>query len=109
MDIVTALMKQAIQQNASMALNQEEYAQRYRALAERYQKAELRFKAIEDECTKRNSKRRSLSAFAAYLMESDEKITEFTPTLWNAMVEKVLVAANGTLRFIFRNGTEISV
>lgn len=109
MDIVTALMKQAIQQNASMALNQEEYAQRYRALAERYQKAELRFKAIEDECAKRTSKRRSLTAFASRLMESDEKITEFTPTLWNAMVEKVLVAANGTLRFIFRNGTEISV
>lgn len=39
MEIVTELMKQAIAQNASMAMDQEEYAVRYNALAERFQKA----------------------------------------------------------------------
>lgn len=78
-------------------------------LAERYQKAELRFKAIEDDYAKRTSKRQNLTAFATRLMESDEKITEFTPPLWNAMVEKVLIATNGTLCFNFRNSTETSV
>ena len=109
MEVVTELMKQAIAQNASMALDQEEYTSHYNALAERFQNASDRHKAIEEECARRTAKRKSLTAFVAQLMGSDEKVTEFTPTMWNAMVEKVAVDAEGTMKFTFKNGTEISV
>ena len=109
MEVVTELMKQAIAQNASMALDQEEYTSHYNALAERFQNASDRHKAIEEECARRTAKRKSLTAFVAQLMDSDEKVTEFTPTMWNAMVEKVAVDAEGTMKFTFKNGTEISV
>lgn len=108
MEVVTELMKQAIAQNASMALDQEDYAQRYNVLAQRYQKAADRHRAIEEECARRTSKRKSLNAFAAQLMGSAEKVTEFTPALWNAMVERVTVDAKGEMKFTFKNGTEIS-
>lgn len=107
MEIVTGLMKQVIAQNASMVLDQEEYAQRYNAMAERYQKAADRHRAIEEEYARRTTKRKSLMAFATRLMDSDEKVTEFTPELWNAMVEKVTVEAEGRMRVIFKDGTEI--
>lgn len=44
MEVVTELMKQAIAQNASMAREQEEYATRYNALAERCQNAADRYR-----------------------------------------------------------------
>lgn len=50
MEVVTVLMKQVIAQNASMAMDQEEYATRYNALAERYQNTADRYKVIEAEC-----------------------------------------------------------
>ena len=46
-----------------------------------------------------------LTSFAKQLMDSDEKVVEFTPTLWNAMVEKVTVDADGIMHFTIKNGT----
>ena len=105
MEIVTGLMKQAIAQNASMAMDQEEYAARYNALAERYQNAADRYKDIEAECASRTSQHKMLTSFAKQLMGSDEKVSEFTPTLWNTMVEKVTVDSNSILHFTLKNGT----
>ena len=105
MEVVTELMKQAIAQNASMAMDQEEYAARYNALAERYQSVVDRYKAIEAECVSCTSQRKMLTSFAKQMMDSNEKVAEFTPTLWNAMVEKVTVDADGVLHFTFKNGT----
>ena len=61
MEVVPEVMKQAIAQNASMAMDQEEYAARYNALAERYQNAADRYKAIEAECASRTSQRKKFS------------------------------------------------
>lgn len=88
-----------------MAMDQEEYAARYNALAERYQNAAYRYKAIETECASCNSQRKMLTSFTKQLMGSDEKVSEFTPTLWNTMVEKVAVDTDGILHFTFKNGT----
>lgn len=105
MEVVTELMKQAIAQNASMEMEQEEYTARYNALAERYQNAADRHKAVEAECASRTSQRKRLTTFVKQLMDSDEKVAEFTPTLWNTMVEKVTVNVDGVLHFTFKNGT----
>ena len=105
MEVVTELMKQAIAQNASMAMNQEEYAARYNALAERYQNAADRYKAVEAECVRRTSQRKKLIAFTNQLVDCEEKVAEFTPAMWNAMVEKVTVNTDGTMHFTFKNGT----
>lgn len=40
-------------------------------------------------------------------MDSNEKVAEFAPTLWNAMVEKVTVDADGIMHFTFKNGTAL--
>lgn len=109
MDVLAGRMKQAIAQNASMAMDQEEYAARYNALAERYQNAADRYKAIETECASRTSQRKMLTSFAKQMMDSNEKVVEFTPTLWNAMVEKVTVDADGIMHFTFKNGMVLCV
>ncbi len=106
-EIVKGLMKQAIAQNASAVLDQEEYERRYNALAERFNKAADRLKAIEEECAQRATKKKGLDAFSKRLIESNEKVTEFSASMWNALVEKVVVEETGEMRFTFKNGTTI--
>ena len=86
-------------------MDKEKYATRYDALAERYQNDADRYKAIEAECASRTSQRKMLTSFVKQLMGSDEKVVEFTPTLWNTMVEKVTVDADGIMHFTIKNGT----
>ena len=44
-------------------------------------------------------------AFTKQLADCDENVAEFTPAMWNAMVEKVTVNTDGTMHFTFKNGT----
>lgn len=37
-------------------------------------------------------------------MDRNEKVAEFTPALWNAMVEKAAVDADGIMHFTFKDG-----
>lgn len=75
MKVETELMNHAIVQNASMAVDQKEYAARYNALTERYQNTTDRYKAIEAKCASHTSQRKMLTSFAKQLIGSDEKVT----------------------------------
>ena len=74
-------------------------------LAERFKTAAERYKSIEAECARSTSQRKMLTSFVKQLMGSAEKVVEFMPTLWNTMVEKVTVDADGIMHFTFKNGT----
>jgi hypothetical protein len=109
MAVVDELIRQAISQNASMALNQADYQQRYDSLAKRYEDAATRVAAIDAECTVRKAKRHSIDVFLTSLMKSDEVVSEFSPTLWNAAVDHATVSDAGRITFTFRNQMEITI
>lgn len=109
MEVTAQLMRQAIAQNASMAMNQEEYVQRYQSLTERYTKAAERVKAIEAECAQRTRKHDAMNSFLNTLLRCKEPVKEFTPMLWNTLLEKAVVGEDGRMRFTFKSGTEITV
>lgn len=107
--VVDELIRQAISQNASMALNQADYQQRYNGLAKRYEDAATRVATIEAECTTRKAKRHSIDLFLNSLLKSDAVVSEFSPTLWNAAVDHATVSDSGRVTFTFRNQMEISI
>ncbi len=47
--------------------------------------------------------------FINTFMKVDSFIEEFDEELWLATVDKVIIDKKGTLKFIFRSGTEINV
>ena len=71
MAVVDESIRQAIAQNANMALNQNDYQQRYDNLANRYEVAATRVVAIEAECAARKAQRHSIDIFLRSLMKSD--------------------------------------
>ena len=45
--------------------------------------------------------------FLKALKSTQTPITDFTPQLWNALVEKATVNADGRMVFTFRNGMKM--
>ena len=45
--------------------------------------------------------------FLRSLKHAAAPISDFSPRLWNALVEKAIVNADGSMVFTFRNGVEI--
>ncbi len=109
MAVVDELIRQGISQNASMALNQEDYQQRYDSLAKRYEDAAMRVSAIEAECAARKARRHSIDLFLNSLLKSDEVVSRFSPALWNAAVDHATVSDAGRITFIFRNQMKITI
>ena len=66
-----------------------------------------RLKGIEAECDRRKIQRSALINFLKTLKSTQAPIADFTPQLWNALVEKATVNADGSMVFTFRNGMKM--
>lgn len=108
LDITHSLLEQAIQQNATQALNQQEYQLRFQGLAERFEKASERHTQIQNKIDQRSAKRNVLTMFFDQLRTGDI-LTEFDPEPWIVTVDKVIMRMNGECCFRFKNGSEITV
>ena len=76
-------------------------------MTERFAELERRLKDIEAECDRRKIQRSALIGFLKALKSTKAPIADFTPQLWNALVEKATVNTDGSMIFTFRNGVEI--
>lgn len=109
MVVVSELSRQNIEQNASMALDQDEFQQRDRSLSERFQRVSDQLHEVEAEYAKRTHKRRELEQFMKNLRSIEQLVNEFDEMLWISMVKKVVVATDGRMTFTFTNDMEITV
>lgn len=107
--VVDQMMRRAIMQNAGVALDQNEYNRQYASLAERFERISGRLKEVETENARRKNQRDCIRRFTTQLMKCESVITEFTPELWCAMVEKMTVLNKENICVTFRNGVEITV
>lgn len=98
-----------IKENASTPQNQEEYLKRYNGYLERLEETNASLKALKDEKLLRKARGEAFDDFINTFMKVDSFIEEFDEKLWLATVDKVIIDKKGTLKFIFRSGTEINV
>jgi len=106
--IVHSMLETAISRNATTAQNQAEYQAHFQALAERFEKAREHRQQLKDKRDQRKAQHDMLKRFFDKL-RSGAVITEFSPELWMATVDKVTMRVNGESCFRFKNGTEITV
>jgi len=92
-----------------VALNQEEYLKKYESLAQRHEKLKSRYEILQKNREHRLYQADTLSAFLFALKELDILNIKWTPTLWHTTVDKVIVNADGSVVFYFKNGSEVEV
>lgn len=108
MEVVAGLTKKCIDENSSTAQDQAEYAARYNAYVDRYERAKKRYDLLAAQKAEKQTKAKAIDRFIDTLLAREELLTEFDKRLWLTVVDHVTVHEDGRLVFRFYDGTEIT-
>lgn len=106
LEVVVGLTERCVGENARIALDQDEYAEKYNGLVERYEKAKAKFDEVTQDIADRESRKKLMEQFIRAIGEQ-EPITNFDERLWASLVDFVTVHSEKDIRVTFKDGTEI--
>ena len=106
-DVVVGLVENCVKENACRVLGQEEYNTRYNSLVERYNALDEKHKKLLSEKEKKAAKVETIKAYLQMLENTEEVLSEFDDKLWIMTVEHAIAKSDGTITFVFKDGTEI--
>lgn len=107
MTVTAELIQKCVDENAHIAVNQEEYKKRYEALVRRFEKAKSKIQEIDETINDREARRLQTELFIRELKKQDCLVTEFDAKLWFTLMDHITVYSSDDIRFTFKNGTEI--
>lgn len=107
MDSISVLIQKLIDENATVAMSQDEYNEKYDGYAERYNQAKERYDNLQQRKTTLSFEVDIIECFMFEIKALPGLPMEFSDSLWNAMIDKVTVHADGRAVFTFKNGREI--
>ena len=108
MEEVQLLVENLIHDNARRNQDQEEYERHYQELVSQFNAAKAQMESLLEEKQSKLDRIEILNAFIASLEDKETVIDEFSTDLWNLMIQDALVNEDGTIKFVFKNGTEIA-
>ena len=107
MEVVSGMIRDAINENARVALDQTEFQNRYESLVKRFDDAKAKHDAVCAEMNDKRIRRTTVESFLADLAKRDTLLTEFEPEAWHSLVDFVTVYEAEDIRVTFKNGKEI--
>lgn len=109
LEVISELVNKLVRNNASMLQDQAEYTRKYDELSNRYNtEKETLNKALFDREFKLGQTIK-LKTFKANIEEANELITVWSDDLWMLLVESGTVHRDGSVKFKFHNGTEVTI
>lgn len=106
-EVLIEMNRKHIAENATAAQNQKAYKNRQDELVTKCNDVSKRITELKAEKEARKKQHTVLSAFVDTMERQHGTLTEFSESLWLAVVEKATVYADGRLVFTLMNGTEI--
>ena len=106
---VIALNSAYIHSHNAAGENLEEFKRQTAEYDERYRKAEARLNRLQAERKDHLARGQAVRSFADALMEQPLILTEWQDCLWNLLVQKAVVQADGTVEFTFKGENKITV
>jgi len=107
--VTSDLIQKCIDENASVALDQSDYQQRYDTLVARFDTAQSRIDTLTKQITEAKARGQKIAGFIDELRKRDRIITEFDDGLWHGLVDYATVYSYKDVQFTFKDGTEINV
>ena len=108
MDTVTMLITRLINENASVAMSQEEYSKQYDAYAERFEKAQARYEKLQAEKQAAIAEADTIAQTMKEIASVQELPIEFEEHLWFALIDRVTAYRDERIVFRFKTGQEIT-
>ena len=107
LEVTAALVAAAVKENATLPQSQEEYQKKYASLEEQFTAQKKKRTALEEKIEERKARAHELDLFIDALAENDLILSEWDEQLWLTLVEKGTVLPDGSINFLFKDGTEI--
>ena len=105
-EVAAGLVERCVAENARVALDQDEYTQRYNGLVSRYEAVKAQFDEVTQAIADKADRKKLLEQFL-HTVETQEPVTEFDERLWSSLVDFVTVYSEKDIRVTFKDGTEI--
>src|SRR5574344_938039 len=106
-EVLVEMNRKHITENASAAQDQTAYKKRQDELVAKYNAVAKRIDVLKAEKDARKHQRTVLTAFVDTMERKRGSLTEFSVSLWSAVVKKAMVYNDGRIVFMLMNGTEI--
>lgn len=106
LEVVVGLVERCVTENARVALDQDEYMQRYNGLVSRYEAVKAQFDEVTQAVANKADRKKLLEHFL-HTVETQEPIAGFDERLWSSLVDFVTVYSEKDIRVTFKDGTEI--
>lgn len=107
--VVKELMRQAIDENAHITQDQNEYQKRFKEYEDRFDELKAKYDSLRDKKTLTDMARKRFDHFNRLLRKQETALTEFDENLWRTAVETVTCYSDGKMVFRFVNGNEVTV
>ena len=101
-------MRNLIDQNSKIQLNQEEYNKQYENLKNQYEKNNEKLIKLENTKLEWKVKKQKTLELLDRIKNQDKLITDFDEQMWYSLIERVIVNRDGTLKFELKNGQILS-
>ena len=107
-ELLTDMMRNLIQRNASTAQSQEDYKKQETGIREKFDAFTEEIQALKIELEQRRQKNQAISLHIRAMKKSERVLTEWDDTVWTVMVEKAMIHKDKSITFFFYNGTQIT-
>mgnify|MGYP000983012126 CR=1 FL=1 len=104
---VECFFENLVKENASTPQSQDEYIMKYESLRKRYEEEYTKLGNLQKDKELRVSKSKAMEVFIENLKNQTMAVESWDESLWALMIEKAVVSGDGSIKFIFYNGTEI--
>ena len=91
------------------SVSHEAYIDEYESLVKRHNDAESRYNALIGENEMRKTKYIAITSFIDTLKKTKELPLQFDESLFNKIIQKLIVTHDGFVLFTLRNGKEIKL
>ncbi|MBR4538134.1 MAG: recombinase family protein [Clostridia bacterium] len=106
MQVISEKMQALIRENATVALDQEEYQKKFQAMSDRFDQAKALKMETEKQISDKKARLGEVEEYMKVLKKLDGRVEEFNPELWCGLLDYVIVGENKMV-FAFRDGTQV--
>ena len=107
--IIDELIKKHMEKATDSSLSHEAYLSEYESLVKRHNDAESRYNALIEENEIKKTKFIAITSFIETLKKTKELPLQFNESLFNKIIQKLVVTHDGFIFFTLRNGKEIKL
>jgi DNA invertase Pin-like site-specific DNA recombinase len=108
MQVISEKMQALIRENATIALDQEEYQKKFQAMSDRFDQAKAKKTETEKQIADKKARLGAVEEYMRLLKKQNGRVEEFNSELWCGLLDFVTVGENKMV-FTFRDGTEVEV